>query len=63
MAGGVMANDLPATGADAAGAAQRLAMFDILHRPGRLFRDMHGAATKQCAACGKGRQFCEGHTN
>ena len=63
MARGAMAHHLPAAGASAAGAAQRLAMLDVLHGPGGLFRDMNGAAAKQCAACGKGRKFCEGHTN
>jgi hypothetical protein len=62
MAGGAMA-DLAAAGASAAGAAQRLAVLDILHGPGRLFRDMDGAAAEQGTACGEGRQFCEGHTN
>ena len=52
-----------ASGADTAWAAQRLAVLDILDLTGRLFRDMHSAAAKQCTACSKGCQFCEGHTN
>lgn len=58
-----MAHHLTAAGADAAGAAQRFAMLDILNGPGRLFRDMDGTAAKQCATCSEGCQFCEGHTN
>ena len=63
MTRGAMAHDLPTAGASAAGAAQRLAMLDILHGPGRLFRHMDGTAAKQCATCSEGCQFSEGHTN
>ena len=63
MARGAMAHCLMAPRTDAAGAAQRLAMLDILHGPGRLFRDMDGAAAKQRATCSEGCQFSEGHTN
>jgi hypothetical protein len=48
---------------NAARAAQRLAVLDILDLPGRLFRDMNSAAAKQCATCSKGCQFSEGHPN
>jgi len=60
---GARTHSLTAAGADAAGAAQRLAMLDILHGPRGLFRHMDGAAAKQCATCSEGCQFCEGHTN
>ena len=63
MARGALAHHLPATWACAAGAAQRLAMLDILHGPGRLFRHMDGAAAEQSATCSEGCQFSEGHTN
>ena len=65
MTRGAMAHNtgLTASGTNAAGAAQRLAMFDILDLTGRLFRDMNGAAAKQCTTCSKGCQFSEGHTN
>jgi hypothetical protein len=52
-----------ATGSGATRAAKRLAVLDILHRAGGLFRDMDCAAAKQRAACSTGSQFSEGHTN